>query len=351
MNLEHTIRSIKPLDANAMVACKDRWNGLAKPIGSLGKLEEAFMQMAGIMRTPNVKIDKKVLVIMCADNGVVEEGVTQTDSSVTAIVANNFAIGATSACIMAKRAGVDVFPVDIGVNVKTNIYTNKVMNGTNNMTKGPAMTREETIKAIEVGIQVAEMCKDKGYQIITTGEMGIGNTTTSSAIAAVLLDTDVDKVTGKGAGLSREGILRKRDAIKRAIQLNQPDKNDPLDTLAKVGGLDIAGLVGVYLGGAACGIPVVIDGFISAVAALIASKFSPLIRSYAIPSHMSKEPAMEKIMECLCMFPFLDCNMCLGEGTGAVALMPLLDMSQDIYEQMSTFQEAEIEPYQPMGCQ
>ncbi len=350
MRLEETIKMIKPLDAEAMVVCKNRWNSIAKPIGSLGKFEDTFMQIAGITRTAEVKVNQKALIVMCADNGVVEEGVTQTDSSVTAIVANNFLKGDTSVCIMAKRAGVDVFPIDIGINRETMIETHKVSFGTNNMTKGPAMTRAQAQRAIEVGIELAYRCKEQGYQILATGEMGIGNTTTSSAIAAVLLSEPIEKMTGRGAGLTFEGLKKKQDAIARAIAYNQPDKNDPLDVLSKVGGLDIAGLVGIYLGGAACGIPIVIDGFISAVAALVASKFSSLIRSYAIPSHMSKEVAMQCVMEHLYMFPCLDCNMSLGEGSGAIALMPLLDMVQDIYEQMSTFQEIEIEPYEPMGC-
>lgn len=351
MNIEETVKQIRPLMAGPMEECKDRWNSLAKPIHGLGRLEEVFMQIAGIQGSADVKVEKKALIVMCADNGVVEEGVSQTESSVTKVVADNFSKGHTTACIMAKRAGVDVFPADIGVNEKTEIYDElKVRCGTGNIAKGPAMTREEARMAVEAGIKMAYMCKEKGYEILLTGEMGIGNTTTSSAVAAVLLDESVEHMTGRGAGLSFEGFKKKQAAVKSAIECNGPDRKDPLDVLAKVGGLDIAGLAGVFLGGAACGMPVVIDGFISAVAALLASKFSSLVRSYAIPSHMSKEPAMESVMARLAMEPYLNCNMGLGEGTGAVALMPLLDMAYDVYTMMDTFEQIEIEPYQPFGC-
>lgn len=350
MTLEHTIKAIRPLDANAMEACKARWGNLAKPIYGLGKLEDAFIQMAGIMRTSEVRIEKKALIVMCADNGVVEEGVSQTDSSVTAVVANNFAKGKTSVCIMANCAGVDVFPIDIGVNVDTDIALQKVRYGTDNIAKGPAMTREEAMQAIEVGIQAACRCKELGYQILAAGEMGIGNTTTSSAVAAVLLEESVETMTGRGAGLSYEGLQRKQDVIRRAISLNCPDRKDPLDVLAKVGGLDIAGMAGVFLGGAALGMPIVVDGFIAAVSALLSSRFSPLVRSYALPSHISKEPGMCKVMERLQMEPFLDCNMKLGEGTGAVAVMPMLDMAGAVYHTMSTFDEIAITAYEPFGC-
>lgn len=351
MSIEETVKQVRPLMAAPMEECKEKWNGLAKPIHGLGRLEEVFMQIAGIQGTKEIQIDKKALIVMCADNGVVEEGVSQTDSSVTKVVADNFKKGHTTACIMAKRAGVDVFPVDIGVNEKTEIYDElKVRCGTGNMTKTLAMTRNEAEMAVEAGIKMAYMCKEKGYHILLTGEMGIGNTTTSSAVAAVLLGESAESVTGRGAGLSFEGLKKKQDAIQRALELHEPDKKDPIDILSKVGGIDIAGMAGVFLGGAACGLPVVIDGFISAVAALLASKFTPLVRSYAIPSHLSKEPAAELVMRRLAMEPYLNLSMGLGEGTGAVALMPLLDMAMDVYRGMDTFEQIEIEPYQPFGC-
>ena len=211
------------------------------------------------------------------------------------------------------------------------------------------MAKDTAIEAIECGIRIVKDLKDKGYGIIATGEMGIGNTTTSSAIAAVLLSRDVEEVTGRGAGLSSIGLDKKINAIKKAIEINKPKKEDPIDVLSKVGGLDIAGLVGVFIGGAALNIPLVIDGFISAVAALVAVKICPKVKGYIIPSHLSKEPAAIAIMEELNLKPFIDCNMCLGEGTGAVAIIPLLDMALSVYGNMSTFEEINVDKYEPLS--
>jgi nicotinate-nucleotide--dimethylbenzimidazole phosphoribosyltransferase len=210
------------------------------------------------------------------------------------------------------------------------------------------MTRQQAIQAIEVGIDIVFELKEKGIQIIATGEMGIGNTTTSSAIASVLLELPVETVTGKGAGLSNAGLERKIEVIKKAIERNKPGKDDPIDVLSKVGGYDIAGLAGLYIGGAAARIPVVIDGFISAVAALIAIRMEPKVADYMIPSHESKENAGRLILEALSYTPYITCEMCLGEGTGAIALFPLLDMGLAVYHQMSTFEQIEIEAYQPL---
>lgn len=349
--IHQTIAGIKPLDAVAMVACKEHWNELAKPIHGLGKLEDIFMQIAGMKGDAKVSIRKKALIVLCADNGIVEEGVTQTDSSVTAVVANHFSTGATTSCIMAKRAGAEVIPVDIGVAGETKIRQEKVAWGTKNFAKEPAMTRDQAITGIEIGIKLVEECKEQGVEILATGEMGIGNTTTSSAVAAALLGTDAQKVTGKGAGLDSKGYIRKKEVIDSAlITYGLHKKSDPVTILSCVGGLDIAGMVGVYIGAARYGIPVVMDGFISAVSALLASRFTSLVRSYVIPSHISKEPGMELVLQGLCMEANLNCNMKLGEGTGALSFMPLLDMAQDVYEQMSTFEDIKIEAYQPMGC-
>ena len=216
------------------------------------------------------------------------------------------------------------------------------------MTKGPAMTREEAIQALETGISMVEELKNKGYSLIATGEMGIGNTTTSSAVASVLLSEDVEKMTGRGAGLSSEGMVRKLRAIKKAIEVNQPDPKDGVDVLAKVGGFDIAGMAGVFLGGAACGVPVVIDGFISAVAALAAATICPLVKEYMLASHVSKEPAAHLILEALGLEAPLHCDMCLGEGTGAVVLFPILDLACGVYNGMSTFQDIQVEEYKPL---
>lgn len=349
MNYEEALKLIGSPDQKAMQQCAKRWDSIAKPLHSLGKLESGVIQLAGIAGTSQISLDKKALVIMCADNGVVAEGVTQSTSEVTAIVSENFLDMNSCACIMAAQIGAKVFPVDIGICIDTKLPGNrKVAYGTKNMAQEPAMTREEAIQAIEVGINTAFELKKEGYHIIATGEMGIGNTTTSSAIAAVLLDLPVEKVTGKGAGLSNDGLKRKIEVIQRSIETNRPDKNDPIDVLSKVGGFDIAGIVGLFLGGAAAKLPVVIDGFISSVAALIALRTKPEVINYMMPSHQSKENAGKLLLDALGLEPYITCGMCLGEGTGAIALFPLLDMGLAVYNQMSTFEQVEIEAYQPL---
>lgn len=350
MKYIEALKRIEAPDEIAKMQCMKRWDSIAKPLRSLGKLEEGIIQIAGIIGSPQVKLDHKALVILCADNGVVAEGVTQSQSEVTAIVAENFLEMNSCACVMAKQIGAEVFPIDIGMNRDTKLSPHrKVAYGTKNMLQEPAMTREQAIRVIEVGIEIAFELKEKGYQIIATGEMGIGNTTTSSAIAAVLLELPVEQVTGKGAGLSGEGLERKIEVIKKSIERNRPDKSDPLDVLSKVGGYDIAGMVGLYIGGAAAKLPVVIDGFISAVAALLAIRIEPKVYPYLLPSHVSKEKAGELLLNALGMRPYLNCDMCLGEGTGAIALFPLLDMGLAVYNQMSTFEQIEIEAYQPFS--
>lgn len=340
---------IQPADEASIEAAKKRWMSVAKPLFSLGKLEDAVIRMAGIKRTSVYDLKKKGLIIMCADNGVVEEGVTQTGQEVTAVVADNFTKKAASVAIMSETAGADLFPVDIGMAVDVPSVTkaeHKIAYGTKNMAKEPAMTREEAWNAVLVGIHMVRDLKARGYDIVATGEMGIGNTTTSSAVAAVLLERPVEEVTGKGAGLSSEGLEKKIGAIRQAIRIHQPDKDDVLDVLAKVGGLDIAGLTGVFLGGALYRVPVVIDGFISAVSALCACQMVPDAKDYMMPSHVSREPAGQMLLDALGVSPFLTCDMCLGEGSGAVAVFPLLEMGLSVYRRMGTFEEAKIEKYE-----
>lgn len=349
MTLEETIRKIRPVDVAAMAAAKQHWDGLGKPLGSLGRLEKALIQIAGIQRTGDVHIDRKALVIMCADNGVVEEGVTQCGQEVTATVAENFLDEKSCVAIMCRRAGTKICPVDIGMAVDTpRVEKRKIAYGTKNMAKEPAMTREQAIAAIEVGIAKAEELHAQGYEMLATGEMGIGNTTTSSAMTAVYLGLDVETVTGRGAGLSSHGLQRKINAIKQAIAVNQPDPEDPLDVLAKVGGLDIAGMCGLFLGGAAQRMPVVMDGFISQVAALTAVRLVPECADYILASHVSEEPGANILLKALEKDAFLTCGMRLGEGSGAVALFPILDFASDIYHKMSTFVQADIVEYQPL---
>ena len=342
------IDGIENLDNVAMETARKKWNSIAKPLHSLGKLEEHIIRIAGITGNAEVELKNRALIAMCADNGVVEEGVTQTGQEVTAIVAENFLEGATSAAIMCQSAEVDLFPIDIGMVRDTRVPNYKVAYGTKDMVKEPAMTREEALQAILTGVHLVKEKKEAGYQILATGEMGIGNTTTSSAVTAVLLEQDPAEVTGRGAGLSGTGLKKKISVIRDAIALHKPKKEDPIDVLAKVGGLDIAGMAGVFLGGAACRIPVVADGFISCVAALCAIRICPAVKDYVITSHKSKEPATVMILEALDIPVFLDCDMCLGEGTGAVTIYPILDMALAVYGGMCTFSDNQMENYVPL---
>lgn len=349
MTLEEAVNKIQPLNRKAAETAEKRWNSIAKPLHSLGKMETLVAQIAGITGNADIDIRKKALVAMCADNGVVEEGVTQTGQEVTAIVAENFLTGDTSACVMCRRTGTDVFPVDVGMVTDTKVPADlKVMYGTKNMTKGPAMSREEAVRGIEAGIEMVRRLKEKGYGILATGEMGIGNTTTSSAVASVLLERPAEEMTGRGAGLSSEGLERKIRAVKKAVELNCPERKDPVDVLAKVGGLDIAGMAGVFLGGAALRIPVVMDGFISCTAALVAQRICPAAGDYMIASHISREPAAELILKALGKEAVIHGDMCLGEGSGAVALFPFLDMGVAVYEEMSTFEDIKVEQYEEL---
>ena len=349
MTLEETMQKIRPVDVAAMAAAKQHWDGLGKPLGSLGRLEKALIQIAGIQRTGDVHIDRKALVIMCADNGVVEEGVTQCGQEVTATVAENFLDEKSCVAIMCRRAGTKICPVDIGMAVDTpRVEKRKIAYGTKNMAKEPAMTREQAVAAIEVGIAKAEELHAQGYEMLATGEMGIGNTTTSSAMTAVYLGLDVETVTGRGAGLSSHGLQRKIHAIKQAIAVNQPDPEDPLDVLAKVGGLDIAGMCGLFLGGAE---PLdkwyQIGNVITVVDACLEEKLSEGA-DYILASHVSEEPGANILLKALEKDAFLTCGMRLGEGSGAVALFPILDFASDIYHKMSTFVQADIVEYQPL---
>ena len=348
-NLQQMLSDIRPADAKIREQAQKKWNSIAKPLHSLGKLEDQIMRIAALTGSTDVVIGKKALIVMCADNGVVEEGVTQTGQDVTAIVAENFLTCNTSAAIMCKKAGVDLFPIDIGMVTDTKVPDYKIAYGTRNMAKEPAMTRAQAEKAIMTGILQVKEKKAAGYQILATGEMGIGNTTTSSAVAAVLLDEDPEIMTGRGAGLTNEGLKRKIDVIKTAIEKNRPDSADAVDVLAKVGGFDLAGMAGVYLGGAIYRIPVVVDGFISAVAALAAVKMCSAARDALIVSHMSKEPGMQKVLNALQMEAPLCADMCLGEGTGAVAYLPVLDLAAEVYQKMSTFSDNDIKDYEELG--
>jgi len=351
MELEQILNNIQLPDENVLNEAKKRWDSVAKPLHSLGLLEDIIVKIAAIQKKSDISIDKRAVVIMCADNGVVNSGVTQTGKEVTAIVSRNFTQNNASVCIMSEIAKADVIAVDIGIDGDMSdcgILERKIANGTKNIEYGAAMTYEELIRAINTGIELVGKLKNKGYTILATGEMGIGNTTTSSAVTSVLLNTEVQKVTGRGAGLCDEALKRKIEVINRAIKINKPNKDKPLEVLQKLGGFDIAGLTGVFIGGAAYNVPIVIDGFISAAAALAAYKICDKTKYYMIASHVSKEPAMKFILDEIKLEAAIHANMSLGEGTGAVALFPLLDMAYAVYKKMSTFKDINIEEYKQL---
>lgn len=351
MSYKETIQAIRPLDEEAMAATRARWNTLGKPLYSLGRLEEMVIQFAGIYRDKQPHMGKKAVIVMAADNGVVAEGVTQTGQEVTKTVTENMTKHNATICIMSGMSGADVYPVDIGIATDCDnpkVLNRKIKYGTDNMLHGPAMSREEAIRAIEVGIEVVNDMKEKGYTVLATGEMGIGNTTTSSAICSVLLDQSVEKVTGKGAGLSSKDLEHKIEVIKESIHINQVDPEDPIDVLSKVGGLDIAGLVGCYIGAAAAGIPIFIDGFISSIAALLAIRIAPACDPYIFPSHCSNEPAGRMILDAMNKQPYILANMCLGEGTGAVMGFTIADYAFKAYWELPSFEQTAFGTYEEL---
>jgi len=348
--LDDLLNKIGSLDKASMEAAQTRLDSLTKPLGSLGKLEEIVVRLAGINRCTNPKVDNRAVVIMCADNGVVDEGVSSCPKSVTASVTNNFTRGITGINVFTRLTGARTVIVDIGVDADLQysvILNRKIRKGTWNMAKGPAMTREEAIIGIKTGIDIIKDLKTQGVNLLGTGEMGIGNTSTSSAISAVLTGSPVEEVVGIGSGLSKKAYQNKIEVIKRAIEVNQPNPKDPIDVLAKVGGFDIAGLTGCFLGAAIYRIPIVIDGFISAVAALLAVRIHPGARDFMLPSHGSAEPGSKAVMKELDMEPMLNLNMRLGEGTGAALGFQLIDAAIAAYTQMGSFDDANIEQYVP----
>ena len=340
MDFKELNQQIQPLDEAAIQASHEQWNRIAKPVGSLGQMEDLVTQIAGISGESLPDIAKRAVLIMCADNGVLAQGVAQTPGEITATMSEFMAAKRSSVCIMAKACGADSLPVDVGIFRKVTTEGMRdchIADGTNDMTQGPAMSVEQAEQAIRVGMELVKEFKEKGYKLLATGEMGIGNTTTSSAIASVLLGLEAEVVTGRGAGLSDEGLQRKLSAIKRAIEVNQVQADDAFDVLRKLGGYDIAALTGIFLGGALYRVPIIIDGFISAVSALIATRLCPNSQAYMLPSHVSAEPASRLVLDALGFKAMIHAGMRLGEGTGAVALMPLLDMALAVYKDLMTF--------------
>ena len=350
MELCKLLGQITPPDEAARLAAQRRWDACAKPLGSLGLLETAICDIAALSGSADVALSPRAVLVLCADNGVIAQGVTQTGSSVTAAVARQLALGRTAVCRMAARCGCRVVPVDMGIldfPGFPRVLDRRVGNGTADLSLGPAMTRAQAEAAILTGIDLVRAEKERGTRLIATGEMGIGNTTTASAITAVLTDSDPAQVTGRGAGLSDEGLTRKLAAIRRGIAVNRPDQSDALDVLSTLGGFDLAGLCGVFLGGALYKLPVLIDGFPSAAAALCAARLCPNASKAMLASHVSAEPAGALLLNALGKRPLITADMRLGEGSGAVAAIPLLDMALAVFNECYTFAEGGVTPYTP----
>lgn len=344
--LKKTLAGIEPAYGDSMKEASERLDKLAKPIGSLGKLENLAVRIAGITGRQCNSFDKKVTVIMASDNGVLEEGVSSAPRAVTTVQTLNFLKGVTGVCVLSKHAGADIKVVDIGVadDLKASgLIDRKIRKGTSNIAKGPAMTREEAIRGIETGIEIVSQLVSEGYSLIGTGEMGIGNTTTSSAVAMTFLGCSADEAVGKGAGLTEEGFLHKKSVIEKALAVNKPDPKDPIDVVSKVGGFDIAGMTGCFLGAAYHRVPVVIDGFISAVAALTAYRLNPMVRDYMITSHCSKEPGYILAVKELCLEPMLNLDMRLGEGSGCPLAFNVIEAAEAVITNMATLEEAMIQ--------
>ncbi|SCX77838.1 nicotinate-nucleotide--dimethylbenzimidazole phosphoribosyltransferase [Desulfoluna spongiiphila] len=345
--LEKTIDSIVGIDRGMEQLALARLADQARPQGSLGVLEPLSARLAAIAGVIDVKLEKKVVVTCAGDHGVVEEGVSLFPQEVTEQMVHNFVIKGASINVLAKHAGAESLAADIGVKAEFDpslpIIHKKVARGTENFTKGPAMTREQAVAAIEAGIEIVEELVAEGrLDMLGTGDMGIGNTTPSTAIIAVLSGEKVEDLTGRGTGINDAALQRKIDVIKQGIEVNRPDPTDPVDVLAKVGGYEIGALAGLVLGAAAHGIPVVCDGFISTAGALIAGDLAPRAKEYLFASHRSVEVGHTFMHDHLGVDPLLDLGFRLGEGTGAALTMELLDASTRILADVLTFEEVAI---------
>ena len=340
--LDALVREVLQLDRGAMTAAEEHQARLAKPPGSLGRLEEISIQLAGITGRVHNALNKKQLLVFAADNGVVDEGVSSAPQSVTMQQTINLMRGKTGAAVLAKHFGCGLTVCDVGVNAdiyESTVLNRKIAYGTQNICTGPAMTREQTLQAILTG---AEIARTVNADVIGVGEMGIGNTTTSSAVLAVLLGADVEAVTGRGGGITEESFRKKKAVIRTAIEVNRPDRDDVVGVLSKVGGFDLAAMCGAFLGAAAARRPAVIDGLISAAAALCAVRLCPNVRGYLVPSHASFEIGYRLAMEAMDLRPLFDLGMRLGEGSGCPLAFQVLDAACAVINDMATFDEAGI---------
>jgi len=348
-NIEDIVKKIVELDSDSMSKAQVRLDSLTKPQGSLGRLEELAKQISGITGSLNPDMSSKLIIVMVADHGVVDEGVSAYPKEVTPQMVYNFLNGGAGINVLSNHVGADVVVVDAGVAVdltalssNSSFINKKIAFGTANMAKGPAMSVGQARQALEIGIDVAQQMIEKGYGIIGTGDMGIGNTTASSAIASCMCGVDAEFVTGYGTGIDQEGFNRKVDVIRRVIEVNKPDSRDGFEVLAKIGGFEIGGIAGVILGCAARRVPVVIDGFISGAGALIAESIAPKCRDYMIASHRSVEKGHKIMLEKLGMKPLFNFDMRLGEGTGAALGISIAEVSIKILNEMATFGEAGV---------
>lgn len=352
--LQALLRQITPADQAAAAAAKARWNRCAKPLGSLGLLEAALVRIAALTGSEQICLRPRRALVFCADNGVVAQGVSQSDANVTAAVTRSLAAGITSVCRMGAVADCPVLPVDMGIRDTTpvkGVESCRLGSGTADITLGPAMSRETAAKGVLTGIALVQKQAESGTRLIATGEMGIGNTTTAACVLCALLGLEPEEAAGRGAGLSDQGLTRKKNAVRKALETNYARLGDPLGVLAAVGGYDLAGLCGAFLGGALAGVPVLIDGVISAAAALLAVRMQPLCEKALLASHVSAEPAGAAALAALQQKPLITAELRLGEGTGAVAAIPLLDMALAVYNDGYTFEAAGIEAYRPLGGQ
>ena len=343
--MDKYVTGINPINKEAMQAAQSKLDGLVKPPGSLGELETIAVRLSGIGGQMNYDTAKRCVIVMASDNGVAEEGISLAPQSVTYMQTMNFTKGITGVNVLAKQFNTDLIIVDVGVNGNIGhpmIKNKKIRNGTWNIAKQAAMTHDEAIKAITVGIETAIEAANDGYKLIGVGEMGIGNTTTSSAVLCALSDTTPEQATGKGAGLNDEAHRRKIAVIQTALKHNKPDPADPVDVLAKVGGFDIAAMAGVFIGAAYMRVPVVIDGFISIVAALVAARLNPLVKEYMFASHASFEQGYKYAAQLLDIKPCLHLNMRLGEGSGCPLMFVLMDAACAIMRDMGTFEQGNI---------
>ncbi len=344
--IRDTIESIKPVSPLRLQSAQAHLDSLTKPPGSLGLLEELAKKYSAIRDTDHPCINKKSVIVFAADHGVTQEGISAYPAEVTPQMVQNFLNGGAAINVLARQQNADVLVVDIGVNHRfdkhPDLLDRKIAFGTRNMAKEPAMTRAEAEESITIGIQMATQLADSGVDLLATGEMGIGNTTASSAIFSVLGDLPVCEVTGRGTGIDDKTLNKKISVIQQALEKNSPDPDDPIDILAKVGGYEIGGIMGLLLGAAARNIPVVIDGLISSAGASLAIKLNPSVKDYIFPSHRSVEPGQEVFFDLIELPPLFDLKMRLGEGTGAVLAFGLIEAAVKIYSEMATFQSAGI---------